>query len=156
MQIQCGSCGKQMNLPNSVAGKSVRCSCGQTLQVPRAQSAVPTTQPISPPTQTATSRSTGLESYWWLMTYIKINRILGYTFAVLLVVGAFLIVLGNVGMLTLLSELPVGEFFVGLLTMILSFVAYVLVGFVYLVIWFASADFLRAVVEIAENTRRIK
>jgi len=27
---------------------------------------------------------------------------------------------------------------------------------VYLVIWFASADFLRAVVEVAENTRKIK
>ena len=90
------------------------------------------------------------------MTYIKLNRILGYIFLVLLIIGAFLIVLGNVGMLTVLFELPAGEFFVGLLTMILSFAGYVLVGFVYLVIWFASADFLRAVVEIAENTRRIK
>lgn len=156
MQIQCGSCGKQMNVPDSVAGKSVRCSCGQTLQVPKVQGAVPTPNPITPRTQTATKASTEVESYWWLMTYIKINRILGYIFLVLLIIGAFLIVLGNVGMLTVLFELPVGEFFVGLLTMILSFAGYVLVGFVYLVIWFASADFLRAVVEIAENTRRIK
>ncbi len=145
-----------MNVPDSVAGKSVRCSCGQTLQVPKVQGAAPTPNPISSRTQTATKASTELESYWWLMTYIKINRILGYIFLVLLIIGAFLIVLGNVGMLTVLFELPVGEFFVGLLTMILSFTGYVLVGFVYLVIWFASADFLRAVVEIAENTRRIK
>ena len=59
-------------------------------------------------------------------------------------------------MIVILFELPVGEFLIGLLTMTLSFAGYIIVGFVYLVIWFASADFLRAVVEIAENTRRIK
>jgi len=104
----------------------------------------------------AANASTGVESYWWLMTYIKINRILGYIFLGLLIIGAFILVLGNMQMITLLFKLPVGEFLLGLLTMIVSFAGYVIVGFVYLVIWFASADFLRAVVEIAENTRRIK
>ena len=156
MQIQCGSCGKQMTMPSSVAGKSVRCACGQVLQVPKAPGAVASANPTNPQAQSAAPASTPTESYWWLMTYIKINRILGYIFGILLIIGAFLIVLGNVALITQLFELPVGEFLVGLLTMILSFAGYVLVGFVYLVIWFASADFLRAVVEVAENTRRIK
>ena len=156
MQIQCAACGKQMNLPQSVAGKSVRCTCGQTLQVPKNAAGAASVQQTAPQTMRPANASTGVESYWWLMTYIKINRILGYIFLGLLIIGAFILVLGNVQLITLLFELPVGEFLVGLLTMLLSFAGYVIVGFVYLVIWFASADFLRAVVEIAENTRRIK
>jgi hypothetical protein len=156
MQIQCGSCGKRMDLPQSVAGKNVRCRCGQTLQVPKTQGAVAPGQQ-APGQQAPGQISLGeVESYWWLRTYIKINRILGYIFLGLLIIGAFLVVLGNVQMISLLFDLPVGEFLIGLLTMIASFAAYVLVGFVYLVIWFASADFLRAVVEVAENTRKIK
>ena len=154
MQIQCGACGKQMNLPPSAAGKSVRCTCGQTLQVPKTATVKTSAQQTGP--QAIRPATTGVESYWWLMTYIKINRILGYIFLALLIIGAFLLVLGNLQMIVILFELPVGEFLIGLLTMTLSFAGYIIVGFVYLVIWFASADFLRAVVEIAENTRRIK
>jgi ABC-type multidrug transport system fused ATPase/permease subunit len=98
----------------------------------------------------------GRESYWWLMTYIRMNRILGYIFLALLLIGAFLLVFGNIGMIQLLFKRPASEFFLGIFTMLVSFAGYLTVGFVYLVIWFASADFLRAVVEIAENTRRIK
>ena len=170
MQIQCGSCGKQMNLPHSAAGKNVRCTCGQTLQVPKRPGPAAGQQTVSRPAvgqQVSTRPAPGqaarsamsageVESYWWLRTYIKINRILGYIFLALLIIGAFLLVLANVQMISLLFQLPAGEFLIGLLTMIASFTGYVLVGFVYLVIWFASADFLRAVVEIAENTRRIK
>jgi hypothetical protein len=154
MQVQCGACGKQMNLPASVAGKSVRCGCGQTLQVPAAAGSV-----AQQPTQRLPSTGRmvdGSESYWWLMTYIKINRVLGYVFLTLLVIGAFILVLGNIAALTTLFDLPVGEFLLTAFTLVLYFAAYVITGFVYLVIWFASADFLRAVVEIAENTRRIK
>ena len=156
MQIQCGSCGKQMNLPPSAAGKSVRCTCGQTLQVPKNAAGVESASQTTPQPMRSANASPGVESYWWLMTYIKIYRILGYIFLGLLIIGAFVLVLANMQMITLLFKLPVGEFLLGLLTMILSFAGYVIVGFVYLVIWFASADFLRAVVEIAENTRRIK
>ena len=98
----------------------------------------------------------GTESYWWLMTYIRINRILGYVFLALLLLGAFLLVLGNVSMIQMLYQQPASEFFFGLSTMLVGFAGYLMLGFVYIVIWFASADFLRAVVEIAENTRRIK
>lgn len=151
MQIQCGACGKQLNLPPSASGQNVRCTCGQTLRVP--QAATPTHNAST--NQNTVAAQSGVESYWWLMTYIKINRILGYVFLTLLIIGAFILVLGNIRMINLLFDLPVGEFLMGLFTLILSFAAYAVVGFVYLVIWFASADFLRAVVEIAENTRRI-
>lgn len=154
MQVQCGACGKQMNLPSSVAGKSVRCGCGQTLQVPAA--AGPVAQQPAQRLPSAGRTIDGSESYWWLMTYIKINRVLGYVFLTLLVIGAFVLVLTNMTVLTMLFDLPVGEFLIGAFTLALYFAGYVIVGFVYLVIWFASADFLRAVVEIAENTRRIK
>jgi len=151
MQIQCSSCGKQMNLPASAGGKSVRCSCGQTLRVPKTAAAMsPPHAGVSPTMQH------GTESYWWLMTYIRINRILGYVFLALLLLGAFLLVLGNVSMIQMLYQQPASEFFFGLSTMFVGFAGYLMLGFVYIVIWFASADFLRAVVEIAENTRRIK
>ncbi|MDA7492594.1 zinc-ribbon domain-containing protein [bacterium] len=151
MQIQCASCGKQMNLPASAVGKSVRCTCGQTLRVPKAAAGAPPAKVAGTPSMQA-----DLESYWWLMTYIRINRILGYIFLALLLVGAFLLVFANIGMIQLLFKQPANEFFLGIFTMFVSFAGYLIVGFVYLVIWFASADFLRAVVEIAENTRRIK
>ena len=156
MQIQCGACGKQMNLPPSAAGKSVRCTCGQTLQVPKNGAGVASASQTAPQSMRSANASSSVESYWWLMTYIKINRILGYIFLSLLIIGALILALGNVPMFTILFKLPAGEFLLGLLTITLAFAGYVIVGFVYLVIWFASADFLRAVVEIATNTRRIK
>ena len=90
------------------------------------------------------------------MAYITINRILGYIFIVLLALGAVLGGFAFISQIYQLSDLPVNQYLPALLTLLLMGIGYLLTAFVYVVIWFASADFLRAVVEIAENTRRIK
>ena len=133
----------------------MRCVCGQTLRVPNAGNAGNQTQQ-SPQTAGLGAFQPGAESYWWLMTYIKLNRILGYVFLTLLAIGALLLAVCNANLLKALFDMPVREFLIALFTMILTVAGYLIVGLVYLVIWFASADFLRAVVEIAQNTRRIK
>lgn len=153
MQIKCGKCGRMMNLPPSSAGKKIRCGCGEMLTVPSAGGVNINTG--RRPAGGGTPRRP-LESYWWLMAYISINRILGYVMIALLALGAVVGGFTFVGQIYLLSDLPVNQYLPALLGLLLFGIAYLLGSFIYVVIWFASADFLRAVVEIAENTRRIK
>lgn len=150
MQIKCGKCGKTMNVPGNAAGKKIRCNCGETLTIPNV------TGGPSNASNTRTGYKQPAETYWWLMTYIRINRILGYVFLALIGLGAVAGGFTSIGTLYVLSELPMNEFIPAALTLFVTGVLYILGAFVYLVIWFASADFLRAVVEVAENTRRIK
>lgn len=151
MQIKCGKCGRMMHLPPSAAGKKIRCGCGETLTVP-AESG----ESINTGQRPAGGGARPVESYWWLMAYISINRILGYVMIAVLALAAVVGGFRFLGQIYLLSDLPLSECLPALLGVVLIGIAYVLGSFIYVVIWFASADFLRAVVEIAENTRRIK
>ena len=110
----------------------------------------------APQIKVSSSPRRPVESYWWLMAYITINRILGYIFIALLALGAVLGGFAFISQIYQLSDLPVNQYLPALLTLLLMGIGYLLTACVYVVIWFASADFLRAVVEIAENTRRIK
>lgn len=153
MQIKCGKCGRMMNLPPSSVGKKIRCSCGEMLTVPAPGAS---SAGAAPQIKVSSSPRRPVESYWWLMAYITINRILGYIFIALLALGAVLGGFAFISQIYQLSDLPVNQYLPALLTLLLMGIGYLLTAFVYVVIWFASADFLRAVVEIAENTRRIK
>lgn len=152
MQIKCGKCGRMMNLPPSSAGKKIRCGCGEMLTVPAGGLNINTKS--MPRVNVAARRPT--ESYWWLMAYININRILGYVMIALLALGAVVFGFGFINSVYQLSDLPVKQYLPTLLGLICAGIAYLLAAFIFVVSWFASADFLRAVVEVAENTRRIK